>query len=187
MSPGWKHNGQVRRADGCRHPVAGKGLCLTGAHYSTPLKWHLAVPVLPADCAGMPCTLCGGPVDVFGELAVSCKESRFGDRHLDAQTFFCQVLTHSRVPHDREVDIAGNGRRPADILLKAWDGRRDLAVDLAIARPNPVTGRPLRGSAATFLKDKGEQKWRESADSCGRMGVGFSPPGEASTGPGRTW
>jgi len=73
------------------------------------------------------------------------------------------------------VDIAGNGRRPADILLKAWDGRRDLAVDLTIVHPNPATGRPLRGSAVTFLKDRGEQKCRESAESCGRMGVHFSP------------
>jgi len=139
------------------------------------LKWHLGVPLLPADCAGRPCPLCGGPVDVFGDHAVACKKSGFGDRHLGTQTFFCQVLTQSRVPHDREVDVAGNGRRPADILLKAWDGRRDLAVDLTIVHPNPATGRPLRGSAAIFLRDKGDQKCRESAESCGRMGVDFSP------------
>jgi len=96
------------------------------------------------------------------------------DRHLGTQTFFYQVLTQSRVPHDREVNITGNGRRPADILMKAWDGRWDHAVNLTIVHPNPVTGRHLRGSAATFLKDKGEQKCRESADSCGRMGVEFS-------------
>jgi len=48
-------------------------------------------------------------------------------------------------------------------------------VDLTIVHPNPVAGRPLRGSAATFLKDKGELKCRESAESCGRMGVDFSP------------
>jgi len=48
-------------------------------------------------------------------------------------------------------------------------------VDLTIVHPNPTTGRPLRGSAATFLKDKGEQNNRESADSCGRMSVDFSP------------
>jgi len=70
------------------------------------------------------------------------------------------------------VDIAGNGRCLAD---KAWNNRRDLAVDLTIVHPNPVAGRPLRGSAATFLEDKGEQKCRESAGSCGRMGVDFSP------------
>jgi len=152
-------------------PGEGQGLCLTGAHYSTLLKWHLGVPLLPADSAGSPSPLCGGPLDVFVDHAVSSKKSRFGDRHLGRQTFFCQVLTQSLVPHYREVDIAANGRRPADILLKTWDGRRDLAVNLTIVKLNPVTGRPLRGSAATFLKDKGEQKCRESADSCGRMGV----------------
>jgi len=175
MSPGWKPSGLARRADGCRPPVAGQGICLTGAHFSTLLKWQLGVPLLAADCACTPCLLCGGPVGVFGDHAVSCKKSRYGDTHLGTQTFFCQVLTQSRVLHDREVDIAGNGRRPADILLKAGDGRRDLAVDLTIVHPNPVTGRPLRGSAATFLKDKREQKCRESADSCGKMGVDFSP------------
>jgi len=48
-------------------------------------------------------------------------------------------------------------------------------VDLTSVHPNPATGRPLRGSAATFLKGQEEQKNRESADSCGRMGVDFSP------------
>jgi len=48
-------------------------------------------------------------------------------------------------------------------------------VDLKIVHPNPVTGRPIRGRAAKFLKDKGEQKCRESAESRGRMGVDFSP------------
>jgi len=57
----------------------------------------------------------------------------------------------------------------------AWGGRRDLAVGLTIVHQNPATGRPLCGSAATFLKDKEEQKNRKSAGSCGRMGVDFSP------------
>jgi len=149
-------------------------LCLSCANYSTLLKWHLGVPLLPADCAGRPCPLCGGPVDIFGDHAVSCRKSGFGERHLGTQSFFCQVLTQSRIPHDREVDIAGDGRRPADVLLPAWDGRRDVAVDLTIVHPNPATGRPSRGGAATFLRDKGEQKNRESAASCVRMEVDFS-------------
>jgi len=71
--PRLRHNGRARRADGCRPPpVAGQGICLTGALYSTLLKWHLGVPLLPADCAGRPCPLCRGPVDVFGDHAVSC-------------------------------------------------------------------------------------------------------------------
>jgi len=76
-------------------PVAGQGLWSTGENYSTLLKWHLGSPLLPADCAGRPGPLCGGPVDVFGDHAVSCKKSGFGDRQLGTQTFFCQVLTQS--------------------------------------------------------------------------------------------
>jgi len=32
---------------------------------------YRVIPLLPADCAGRPCPLCGGPVDVFGDHAVS--------------------------------------------------------------------------------------------------------------------
>jgi len=62
----------------------------------------------------------------------------------------------------------------SDILLRARNRRRVLAVDLTIVHPNPATGRPLRGIAATLLNDKGEHKVRESADPCGRTGVDFS-------------
>jgi len=48
-------------------------------------------------------------------------------------------------------------------------------VDFTKIRPNPVAGRTLPGSAASFQKDKGEQKCRQSANSCRRMGLDFSP------------
>jgi len=56
--------------------------------------------------------------------------------------------------------------------------------------PNAVVRTPRRGLA--FLKDKVEQKCTESAESCGRMGVEFSPMvfdtwGGGSTEPGRRW
>jgi len=59
-------------------PVAGQRLCLAGANYSSLLMWHLGVPLLPADCAGRPSHLCGGPVDIFGDHAVSCKSRASG-------------------------------------------------------------------------------------------------------------
>jgi len=89
---------------------------------------------------------------MFGDHAVSCKKSGFWDRHVGSQSFSCRVLTQARIPHDREIEIAGNGRRPAYIMLKAWDGRRDLAGDLTINHPNPATILLLRGSAATFFR-----------------------------------
>jgi len=48
-------------------------------------------------------------------------------------------------------------------------------VDLTFVHPNPANGRTLRGSAATFFNNNGEQKNRESAASCGRTGVDVSP------------
>jgi len=101
--------------------------------------------------------------------------------------------SHGKVPTQR-CDLTRDmipRQKPRRNKRKAWDGRQDLAVDLTIAHLNPATGRPLLGSAATFLRDKGEQKNRESADSCGRLGVDFSPmvfdTREASTELGRTW
>jgi len=48
-------------------PVAGQGLCLAGANCSTLLRWHLGVPLLPADCVGRLCPLFGGPVYILGD------------------------------------------------------------------------------------------------------------------------
>jgi len=142
--------------------VAVHGICLAGANFSTLLKWHLGVPLLPADCAGIPCPLCGGPVEIFGDHAVACNKSCFGDRQLGPQSILCHIFTQSRFLLDHEVGFAGNGRRHAGFPLKAWNGRRDLAVVLTIVHQNPATGRPLRGSAATFLKAKGEEKVRKN-------------------------
>jgi len=66
-------------------PLAGQVFCLAEANYSALLKWHMGLPLLPADCAGRPYPVCGGPVDILGDHAVSCKKSGFGDRHLGTQ------------------------------------------------------------------------------------------------------
>lgn len=44
------------------------------------------------------------------------------------------------------------------ILVRMWDRRPDLVVDLTTVHPNSATGRLVWGRAATFLKNKGEQK-----------------------------
>jgi len=110
--------------------ITGQGHCLSGANLPC-----LGMALLPADWAGRPCPLCGGPVDVFGDHVVTCKKAGFGDRLLRTKTLFCQVLTQFLVPHDRELDMFGNGRRHADILLKPSDGRPDLAVGWTIVDP----------------------------------------------------
>jgi len=53
-------------------------------------------------------------VDISGDHAVSWNKSVSGYGHLGTQSYLCQELTQARDPHDREVDVAENGRRPAE-------------------------------------------------------------------------
>jgi len=56
------------------------------------------------------------------------------------------------------VDISGNGKRPADIVLTHWGGQWDLAVDLTISQPNPAGNRPASGWEAKVMKEKEGRK-----------------------------
>jgi len=56
-------------------------------------------------------------------------------------------------------------------------------VDLTIVHPNPVAGMPLRGSAATFLKDKGGRIVRRAPDPVGGW-AWTSPPWCSTPGGG---
>jgi len=110
-SSGWTHTGRARRGDGCRPPGGGPGPLLQRG----PLFHDAEVASVSALATSRLRGQALPPVrraDVFGDHAVSCKHSGLGDMRLGTQTFFCQVLAQSRVPHDRELDIAGNGRRP---------------------------------------------------------------------------
>jgi len=89
-------------------PLVGMGLCMGGNQYATMVKWHLGEPLQPAECIGRPCRACGEAVDIFGDHAVTCANSGFAAR----QAFFCQILTQAHIPHNCEVDIAGDGKRP---------------------------------------------------------------------------
>jgi len=96
--------------------------------------------------------VCGGPEDVFGDHAVSCKKSGFGDRHLGTRTIFCHIfLIQSRVPHDSKVDIA-----EMDAALLTFCGKHGLgdgtwdAVDLKIVHDCPPE--LSQRQAATWLR-----------------------------------
>jgi len=74
----WRHIGRGSQVVGYGPPVAGQRLCLAGCNYSTLLKWHLDVALLPADCAAGLWPLCGRSLDIFGDHAVSCKNRASG-------------------------------------------------------------------------------------------------------------
>ena len=69
-------------------PAPGLGLAIPGERYGTLLRWHLGLPLLPADCAGRPCPVCAAPVDVFGDHAVCCVKLGFVPGTPARVTFF---------------------------------------------------------------------------------------------------
>jgi len=97
-------------------PVAGQSLCFNGAYYSTMLKWHLWVPLLPADGAERPCPLCGG------------------------QTFSATTPCHVRI---RDLGICTSAHKPSSarslsspefLMTASWTSPETDAAELTFCR-----------------------------------------------------
>lgn len=131
--------------------------------------------VLPLSWAGVPCPRCGAATDSFGDHAVSCTKGLFTSRHHGVVNYICQVLTTCKIPFEREAACLGDGRRPADILLKAWEDRKDLALDVTVVHPLPISGDLSIDGARATLRKAGEAKDRLYRDDCERAHIGFTP------------
>ena len=85
------------------------------------------------------------------------------------------MLVQATIPAKREVNC-GNGRRPADILLVAWERGRDVAVDLTISHPLGLGEHPLVvQAAAAHCQHKERDKTSAEADQCSAAWWGFTP------------
>jgi len=83
------------------------GLCLTGAKYSTLLKWYLGFPCCRRIAQEDRTLYAGGGRLTSSATTLCLVRSRDpAIATLAHKPFFCQILNQSRVPHDREVDIA---------------------------------------------------------------------------------
>ena len=53
------------------------------------LQWHLGLPLIPEQWAGVPCPLqCGSVVDPYGDHTVSCRKNRCWERHQAVEEYF---------------------------------------------------------------------------------------------------
>ena len=98
------------------------------AEYRLLFHFHLGLPLLPFEAAGLPCDYCGEAQDVYGDHAVACRDSGLWDRH---NKFANALAAVSEAAGNRpivEAQVAGR-RRPADILIPYWRPGKDACVD----------------------------------------------------------
>ena len=101
--------------------------------YRLALKWWLGVPLMEAASR---CPGCLSSVDEWGDHLLCCPRNNFLPRHQAVQGTLVEFLSQNGIRHAVEVAIPGEDittLRPADILLMAWEGGMDCAVDVTMA------------------------------------------------------
>ena len=147
-------------------PVDGSPTVISAEEYRLGLRWALGLPLLGQHRDGAECPACGQQVDIFGDHLLCCRRNNFYGRHYAVQESFVAMAQAGDQPFHREAPLLkqslvpqGRPLRPADLLLRAWNGGRDLAVDVTISHPlqaaqQPWTAEKARGYLAMVEKRK---------------------------------
>lgn len=143
--------------------------------YRVLLRWWLGLPLLPLGQTLPGCPACGEPVDPFGDHFVCCDKNGSTRRHNALRDALFDALVQASIPAAKEV-TSGNRRRPADILLLAWERGRDVAVDLTVTHPLGLSGHPIIvQNAAQHCRRAEATKVAAEGDLCRQAGWGFTP------------
>ena len=120
--------------------------------YRLGLRWWLGVPILIGDplpsCAG-----CQAPLDPFGDHLLCCPRNNFAERHNSVQDAFLSLLQAAGQGVQREQAVPGSDARelrPADLLLRHWQGGQDTAVDFTV----------VHGWQAAEARHVSRERWR---------------------------
>lgn len=139
-------------------PSAALGMAVPSDEYKLGLKWWLGLPLMAGEhyvCPG-----CMAAVDVFGDHLLCCVRNNFQRRHDAVQQALANTLSSAGIPHAVEVVVPGTAPealRPADLLLRNWDGGRDTAIDLTISHGWQANE---RGAATTTSTMQTRERWR---------------------------
>ena len=160
---------------------AGQGL-IKAEDYRLGLRWVLGLPLLGQDKEGAKCPACGACVDVFGDHLLCCRRNNFYGRHFAVQESFISMAQAGDQPFMREVQLAranavpnGPSLRPADLLLKTWQGGKDLAVDITISHPLQISQQPWTAAKAKgYLSTVEKKKMAKYGEACRLEGWDFT-------------
>jgi hypothetical protein len=96
-------------------------------------------------------------------------------RHNALRDEWSKMLVTACVPHAKEVCAVAQ-KRPADILLLAWDKGQDMCVDFTICNPLTADAFPLNLDAAKrHLAHAEKEKIRKEGPLCAAARWGFHP------------
>ena len=176
-------------------PIDGSVTTISAEDYRLGLRWVLGLPLLGQHRDGAECPACSQKVDVFGDHLLCCRRNNFYGRHFVVQESFVAMAQAGDQPFQREAPLLTQNRmpqgrplRPADLLLKAWCGGKDLAVDVTISHPlqaaqQPWSAEKARGYLAMVERRK-VTKYKEACTQEGWdfMGAAFDTWGGAGPG-----
>ena len=122
-------------------------------------------------------------MDVYGDHLLCCRRNNFYGRHFAVQEAFIAMAQAGDQPFRREVALSrsnshpeGQPLRPADLLLRAWQGGKDTAVDFTICHPLQNSQKPWSGpKAQAFVSQQEKRKVQKYKDACNVEGWGFIP------------
>ena len=163
--------------------------------YRLGLRWHLGLPVLSVENDKSECPACKEQVDIFGDHLLCCRRNNFYGRHYAVQEALISMAQSGDQPFLREAPLnkannrtPGPALRPADILLRAWQGGKDHAVDVTISHPLQAAQVPWTAAKAkSFLAMVEKRKVAKYEAACSMEGWAFSGAAfdtSGGTGPG---
>lgn len=160
-------------------PAIERDTRIAPSQYRCLLRWHLGIPLLPPSYEGTKCPMgCGELMDVYGDHLVSCRRNKQWERHSGVQTYLGRCLRAHCLPHRLEEAVdnnVGNGLR-TDVTLCRWDRGADLALDIAVCHPCPLSMDVVTTeSARSVLANRSTRKLAKYQPTCAGRGQTFSP------------
>ena len=151
--------------------------------YRLGLRWSLGLPLLSQEQEGAKCPACGTKVDVFGDHLLCCRRNNFYGRHFAVQESFASMAQAGDQPFRREVMLNkannhpdGPALRPADMLLRSWQGGKDTAVDFTISHSLQSSQKPwTTEKAQAFVSLQEKKKVLKYGAACKAEGWNFIP------------
>jgi hypothetical protein len=135
--------------------------------------------LLPQTFEGALCPMgCGDKIDVWGDHLVCCRRNKQWERHFGIQDYLGRCLRSHCLPHrlEEQVDPSADTNLRTDVTLCRWNGVADVALDIAVCHPCPLSLDPATPEACRkVLENRSTRKNTKYLAKCAAKGQEFRP------------